>query len=159
MPIFVTPQDITSGITQVNGDASGVDAIFQNCTALDAGTKSAWADWYTGWKAFAAANSDLSFFNLGLPDIGNLVVSYQKELQGWQKTANSKCGTSVPVVTTLPSIANENLALPDSWAPALLAAKWIAIAVVAVMVVPPITSAVSDAIRAMPKRQAKKERK
>ena len=159
MPLIVTAADITSAITQVSGDASGLDSVFQSCTALGAGTKAAWTAWYSGWQTFAAANSNLGYFTLGLPDIGDEVVSYQTELAGWQQTANSKCGTSLPVITTIPQVADQNLALPSSWSPALLAVKWVAIAVVAVMVIPPITSAVSDAIRVMPHRtkRTKKE--
>ena len=144
MPFLVTAEDIASSIIKTNAAAQGVDAIFSSCTALDAGTKSAWTAWYTGWQAWAKENDDLGYLTLGLPAIGNQAVSYEGDVAGWQTTANRICGSSVPVLVPQPDAANENAGLPGNYDGLITAAKWIAAAVVVVTVAPPVFRAIAE---------------
>jgi len=150
MPLLVTAEDISSSIIKTGAAASGVDAIFANCPALDADTKAGWTAWYTGWQSWAAANNDLGYFTLGLPAIGNQAVAYEADIASWQQIANRVCGSQVPVLTLQTDIADQNAGVSAS---SLSAIKWIAGAVIVALVIPPIVQALSTrraAIRAKP---------
>ena len=152
MPLLVTAEDIQSAIIRINAAALGVNAIFTNCTQLDASTKSAWTAWYTGWQAWSAANNNLSYFTLGLPAIGNQAVAYENDIAGWQQDADRMCGASVPVLVPQTTIANQNTSILGLET-VLSAVKWIAASVALAIVVPPIVEAFhTHVLRRPPKK-------
>lgn len=142
MPFLVTAGDITSDIIRIDAAAQGVDAIFKACPNLDAGTQQAWAAWYAGWQKWADVNKDVSNLQFGLPAIGNQAVDYENEVKTWQQKANDVCGSQIPIFATQNDAADQNAQLGSGVDSALSAAKWIAGAVIAALIVPPIVETI-----------------
>jgi hypothetical protein len=90
--IVVTAYDIQQSLIQDDATAASIDQGVQACAGLDATTKAEWTTFYTGYQAFSTANKNLSWFTLGLPNIGDQVVSYETQLQAWStKLAAASC--------------------------------------------------------------------
>lgn len=154
MPLLVTAEDISSAIVRIDAAAQGVNDVFSSCPDLDAGTKAAWTAWYTGWQAWEKQNSNLGYFTLGLPAIGNQAIAYENDVSGWQQDADRICNVSIPVLTTQTTVADQNAALAPGWNLALDAVKWIAGAVALAIVVPPIVESIRGVL---PERAKKNE--
>lgn len=89
--IVVTASDVKGAADTVEANAQALDLVFAKCTALDAATKTQWAGWFKGWRAWFVDHGDPYYFELGLPALGDQVVGYEHELADWQGVA-SKLG-------------------------------------------------------------------
>lgn len=140
MPLVVTAHDITEAIVRIDAAAKGLDGVFQQCAAkMHPETITAWNAWYDGWKTWANDNKDLGYLTLGLPQIGNQAVGYEADIAGWQAVANRDCKADIPILQSQPDVAGRNTDVPQSW---ITFAKWTAVAVVALVAVPPLVRGV-----------------
>ena len=137
MPILLTAEDITSAIIRIDAAAQGVNSAFQSCPKLDAGTKHAWDAWYAGWQHWADTNNNLSHFTPELSSIGDQTIAYENDVAGWQEDADRICGAQIPIL--VPQTVSADTA---GWSHVLSAVKWVAGAVIAGLVIPPVVEAV-----------------
>lgn len=111
--LVVTADDITQALTQWDANAAGVDAAVNACPALDPSTKAEWQAYYNGYQTFSRANKNHWYFALGLPEIGDQVISYEHGISAWNDTIKAKCPNDVqPTSTTQDVIAGNDSVLP-----------------------------------------------
>ena len=130
MPTSNPPQDVTSTIVRIDAAARGVNAVFQQCPALDPGTQQAWSAWYAGWKQFTATTEPAD----------HLLAAYENDIAGWQADADQICNAHVPVL--VPQLQQNTNA--GRWESVLSTARWIAGAVIVALLVPPIVESVKE---------------
>jgi hypothetical protein len=113
--LIVTADDITQALVQWDGVAAGVDAAVNACPSLDPSTKAEWEDFYGGYQTFSRANKNHFYFALGLPEIGDQVITYEQGITAWNTTIASKCSNDVqPIPTTQNQVAANDSLLPSA---------------------------------------------
>lgn len=111
--LVVTADDITQALIQWDAIAAGVDAAVNACPGLDPSTKAEWQAYYAGYQTFSAANKNHFYFALGLPEIGDQVITYEHGISAWNDTIKAKCPNDIqPTTPTQDVIAGNDSILP-----------------------------------------------
>jgi hypothetical protein len=118
MPLLVTDGDVLAEISKVDGMVTAVDATMTALgSKVPAATLANWqarkAAWLT-WKTPVIAQLSSLFSGwFGVPELGNLAVSWEQEMSGWQTIANDIATGAAsipagPVVASPIAIADQN---------------------------------------------------
>lgn len=122
MPIFVSDSDVLAEISKVDGMVASIASTMTSLgSKVPPATLANWRSRQAAWTAWRTPIvAELSSFWtgwFGVPELGNLAVSWEMEMSGWQAIANSIAAGAAsiplgPVVTSPIEVANQNAALP-----------------------------------------------
>lgn len=95
--LVVTADDITAALIQDDATAASIDSTVQaQKDKLPPQVVVNWGMFYAGYKSFSAKNKNLSFWTLGLPNIGDQVVSYEMQLKTWNESLQAAGAVNLP---------------------------------------------------------------
>lgn len=104
--IYTQVSDIDALKQRLDPDFRATDASMQSCAGLTAAERTAWADFYKGWRKYADTGTRAQVFcfdAFGLQCIGGGTVyedglEREKRLRDWQQKVLGRCGLDAPPV-------------------------------------------------------------
>ena len=96
--LVVTAADIASSLAQDDATAKTIDTGITYALHLDPALVAQWKTFYAGYQAFSNRNKNLGYFTLGLPNIGDQVVSYETQLANWNTLLQKSGAVMAPTV-------------------------------------------------------------
>lgn len=101
MPLFVWPSDIAAEQERLKAKLDAYNAVVASCTGLDPVTLAGWNAFYTAASDFCSKTPTWIPWpgntSWASPNMGNTVVSYEKEMLAWQQKLSAKCQSDVPL--------------------------------------------------------------
>jgi hypothetical protein len=95
---FVTPSDVASRKTQLDGYVTALDGDAVKCAALDTATLDDWNQFVAGWRSFNA--SAPGFWSAGAQ--GRQAADYAEQIRQWQERIGAVCSLSSPKLVLPP---------------------------------------------------------